>query len=186
MFARFALSSDRTRRRCGSPESGLSRRGRHGCAARIVRFGVITSFLASVAGAVVSVGGCTTEVIKHGHQFRSTDLQRLQPGMSKDEVQIALGTPTTQSVVNNGSAFYYISSTRTQAAFFDPKEVDRKVVAVYFDPLGNVTKTQQYGMKDGKVIDLKTGATPAAYDGSDGILKQLFRNLGNRAISLGE
>lgn len=133
---------------------------------------------------LVSLAACSTEVIKHGHQFRSTDLQRLQPGMSKDEVRLALGTPTTTSTVNEGAAYYYISSTRSQTAFLSPKEIDRKVLAVYFDPLGSVTRIANYGMKDGHVFDFISGTTPSAASGDEGLLKQLFRNIGQRRIEV--
>lgn len=133
---------------------------------------------------LVSLAACSTQVIKHGHQFRSTDLQRLQPGMSKDEVRLALGTPTTTSTVNEGAAYYYISSTRSQTAFLSPKEIDRKVLAVYFDPLGSVTRIANYGMKDGRVFDFISGTTPSASNGDRGLLKQLFRNIGQRRIAV--
>lgn len=133
---------------------------------------------------LLSLAACGTQVIKHGHQFRSTDLQRLQPGMSKDEVRLALGTPTTKSTVNEGSAYYYISSTRSQTAFLSPKEVDRKVLAVYFDPLGSVTRIANYGMKDGRVFDFISGTTPSANNNDEGLLKRLFRNIGRRRIAV--
>lgn len=69
---------------------------------------------------------------KHGHQFQESDIQQIQPGMTSDSVRLALGTPATTSTVAGGNAYYYISSTETQSAFFKPTEVDRKVLAIYF------------------------------------------------------
>ena len=138
-----------------------------------------------VAGAI-ALGGCSTKLSKHGHQFRATDLQRLQPGMSKEEVRFALGTPTTTSTVNSGATYYYISSTRKQTAFLTPKETDRKVVAIYFNPLGTVDRIADYGMKDGRVFDFISRKTPSASNSSDGILKALFRNLGHRGSLFGQ
>ena len=57
-----------------------------------------------------------------------------------------LGTPATTAVVNNGQAFYYISSTQSQTSFFLPSEKDRQVVAVYFSPGGTVDRVANYGM----------------------------------------
>ncbi len=73
--------------------------------------------------------------------------------MSQDQVRTTLGTPTTTATVGAGSAYYYISSTTGQTSFFKPVEKDRKVLAVYFSPLGSVDRVAQYGLKDGKVFD---------------------------------
>lgn len=142
--------------------------------------------VATLAACLGVVAGCGTQITKHGHQFRSTDLQRLQPGMSKDEVQLQLGTPTTTGTVDSGSAYYYISSTKSKTAFLDPKEVDRRVLAVYFDPLGSVTRIANYGKKDGRVFDFISRTTPSANTNDEGLLNQLFRNLGKRGSVFGE
>jgi outer membrane protein assembly factor BamE (lipoprotein component of BamABCDE complex) len=132
---------------------------------------------------VLSICACSPTVTKHGHQFQETDIQSIQPGMSQDQVRTNLGTPTTTATVGGGRAFYYISSTEKQTAFFSPTETDRKVLAVYFNPLGSVDKVAQYGLKDGKVFDyVKRETTTHAKD--EGILKQLFRNLGTKQLGL--
>lgn len=134
----------------------------------------------------MALGGCSTEVMRHGHQFRTADLQRLQPGMSKDEVRLTLGTPTTTSTVNSATAYYYISQTTTRTAFMTPKEVDRKILAVYFNPLGSVERVANYGMKDGKVFDFVSGKTRTINTADESLLQQLFRNLGRRGSVFGE
>jgi outer membrane protein assembly factor BamE (lipoprotein component of BamABCDE complex) len=127
--------------------------------------------------------GCAETVIKHGHQFQDSDLKQVSPGMSQDQVKTALGTPTTTAAVGTGSAYYYISSVQTQTAFFAPKERDRKVLAIYFGPMGSVDKIAQYGLKDGKVFDYVTQETPN-HAKDEGILKALFRNLGVKQLGL--
>ena len=72
------------------------------------------------------------------------------------------------------------------ARFLDPNEVDRKVVAVYFTPVGSVERVAQYGMKDGKVFDFISRTTPSATKNEDGIIQMLFRNLGRRGSLFGE
>ena len=103
--------------------------------------------------------------------------------MSQDQVKTALGTPTTTAAVGTGSAYYYISSVQTQTAFFAPKERDRKVLAIYFNPMGSVDKVAQYGLKDGKVFDYVKQETPS-HAKDEGILKALFRNLGVKQLGL--
>ncbi len=125
-------------------------------------------------------GGCAEQTLKHGHHFQETDLQQVQPGMSTEQVRLALGTPTTTATVASGNAFYYIGSTMKQSAFLDPKEVDRQVIGVYFNQTGSVERVANYGLKDGKVFDYISRTTPAPGGKDDGILKQLFRNLGKK------
>ncbi len=132
------------------------------------------------AAALSGCGQSLSKVTKHGHQFRATDAQLIQPGMSKEDVQLSLGTPTTTSRHKSGEAFYYISSTTSQVAFLTPKEIDRRVFAVYFNELGTVDRIANYGLKDGKVFDFITRTTPAANNSETGFLGQMFKNLGKR------
>jgi len=130
--------------------------------------------------AVAGCGQSITKITKHGHQFRATDSQLIQPGMSQDDVNLALGTPTTRSRFNNGEAFYYISSTMSQMAFLEPKEIDRRVFVVYFNELGTVDRIANYGLKDGRIFDFISRKTPAANNSQEGVLSQMFKNLGKR------
>lgn len=142
--------------------------------------------LAIVLVAAVLIAGCSTTTLKHGQHYTQAELLQIQPGMSQDEVRVALGSPATTSTVNSGAAYYYISSTRKQTAFLDPKEVDRKVVAIYFSPVGSVDSVAQYGLKDGKVFDYINRTTPSATKTQDGIIQMLFRNLGKGGSLTGQ
>jgi outer membrane protein assembly factor BamE (lipoprotein component of BamABCDE complex) len=132
------------------------------------------------------VAGCSTTVTKHGHYFRDSDIQQIQPGMSQEQVRQSLGTPTTTASAGTGDAFYYISNTSSQTAFFAEKEIDRQIVAVYFTRVGSVERVAQYGMKDGKIFDFISRTTPSANTRDQGLLKELFRNLGRVGNIFGE
>jgi outer membrane protein assembly factor BamE (lipoprotein component of BamABCDE complex) len=132
---------------------------------------------ASLAG--VLLGACSTTVTKHGHLFQESDTQKVAPGMSQDQVRMALGTPTTTATVGGNNAFYYIGSTSSQNGFLTPVETDRKVYAVYFNPQGSVERSAQYGLKDGKVFDFSKNQTPS-HARDESMLKALFRNLGTK------
>jgi outer membrane protein assembly factor BamE (lipoprotein component of BamABCDE complex) len=138
--------------------------------------------LALLLAVAVPLGACDSTIIKHGTQFHDGDIQQITPGMSEQQVRMNLGTPATTAVLGTGQAYYYISSTQTQTSFFLPTEQDRQVVAVYFTPGGTVERVANYGMQDGKVVDRVSRTTPAPGGKDDGILKQLFRNLGTRQI----
>ena len=137
----------------------------------------------ALAALVAALGaGCSTTLTKHGTQLTEQDVQQIATGMSQDQVKQVLGSPATVAAVGRGDAFYYISSTMQQSAFFKPSEVDRQVVAVYFTQRGTVERVANYGIKDGKVFDFVSRTTPSANQNDQGIVQQLFRNLGQRQI----
>jgi outer membrane protein assembly factor BamE (lipoprotein component of BamABCDE complex) len=132
---------------------------------------------ALAAATVMSLVACAADITKHGHIFTDEDLAQVKAGMNRDQVVLALGTPDTKSTVGQ-EAFYYISATtKRSAAFLTPTVVDRRVVAVYFDKKDVVQRVAHYGLQDGKVIDFVKRETPSR-GSEDGLLKELFRNIG--------
>ena len=126
------------------------------------------------------MAGCGAQIDRHGHVFIDVDLDQIRPGMSKEQVKTVLGSPDTTSTIG-GDAFYYISTTTKTVAFLKPREIDRQVVAVYFDGTQSVQQVAQYGMKDGIVVDYYKGETPAR--GKDlTLVEQIFGNIANRKM----
>jgi outer membrane protein assembly factor BamE (lipoprotein component of BamABCDE complex) len=138
---------------------------------------------ARLAGTVLllgSLGGCGAQVDRHGHVFIDVDLAQVRPGMTKDQVKTVLGSPDTAGTIN-GDAYYYISTTQKSYAFFKPWEIDRQVVAVYFNKGGAVDRVANYGLKDGIVVNYSKDETPAR--GKDlTILNQIFGNISQRKL----
>lgn len=131
-----------------------------------------------------SLSACSSTVTQHGHLLTEADLAQVNQGMSKQQVQYLLGTPDTTATYT-GDVYYYISSKMETTAFLSPKEVDRRVVAVYFAPqIDTVTRVAHYGLKDGKVIDFITRETPS-HGQEASLLQQLFRNLGPKTNVFG-
>ncbi|HEV3242210.1 MAG TPA: outer membrane protein assembly factor BamE [Methyloceanibacter sp.] len=127
-----------------------------------------------------TLAGCGAQIDRHGHVFMDVDLAQIQPGMSKQQVTTALGSPDTTSSIG-GDAYYYISTTQKSYAFFKSWEIDRKVVAVYFDGQATVQNVAQYGLKDGIVVRYAKDETPAR--GKDlNVLEQIFGNISQRKM----
>src|SRR5262245_1576783 len=98
--------------------------------------------------------------------------------MTKEQVAAVLGSPDTTSTIA-GEAHYYISTTQKTVAFLKPREIDRQVIAVYYDQNQTVRDVGHYGLKDGIVFNYYKGETPAR--GKDlGFLEQVFGNIANR------
>jgi outer membrane protein assembly factor BamE (lipoprotein component of BamABCDE complex) len=118
--------------------------------------------LVAVAGCQSSGGGGSgfNQVSQHGYVVTPTALEQIPVGSSKDQVLIALGSPSTTGSYGN-EVFYYISQTRQRAAAFMPdKVIDQRIVAVYFDADSNVERVANYGLQDGKVFDFISRTTP--------------------------
>ncbi len=100
------------------------------------------------------------ETTQHGYVVSPTALEQVPPGSSKEQVIIALGSPSTTANYGN-DVYYYISQTRRRpVAFMSEKVVDQRVVAVYFNDKDQVDHIANYGMKDGKVFDFISRTTP--------------------------
>lgn len=120
-----------------------------------------------LTGVAIAVAGCSTagvldtsETYKQGYVIDEQTLELVPPGSSREQVLLALGTPTTTETFDN-EVFYYISQTRTKAAaFMKPRLVDQRILAVYFDEDNSVTQIANYGLQDGKLFDFVTRTTP--------------------------
>lgn len=116
----------------------------------------------SLAGCSVTDALDSSETMTQGYVIDQQTLDLVPVGSSREQVLLALGTPSTTATFDN-EAFYYISQKRVRkAAFMRPKLVDQQVLAVYFGDDNRVTKIAKYGMKDGKVFDFISRATPTA------------------------
>jgi len=138
--------------------------------------------IAAAVLVLVVLAGCSTTVTKHGNQLTEQDVTQIQAGMTQDQVRQVLGSPSTVAAVGRGDAYYYISSTMKQSAFFKPTEIDRSVIAVYFTQTRIVERVAHYGMKDGKVFDFVSRTTPSANTNDQTLVQQLFRNLGQKQL----
>ena len=125
------------------------------------------------------LANCSPIVDHRGYLPRQGDMQNLQQGMSKVEVEALLGSPSTTATVNlSGDSYYYISSVVEQRAFLKPREVERQVVAIRFDENDQVESFAHYGLEDGRVINFSNRETPTR--GREmSLLQQLLSNAGN-------
>jgi outer membrane protein assembly factor BamE (lipoprotein component of BamABCDE complex) len=116
--------------------------------------------LAAAAVVAVLLGGCFSETYQRGYIVPEGALEQIPIGSTQEQVLIVLGTPSTVATVS-GEAFYYISQRAERPIGFMPqKVVDQRVIAVYFDKKRRVERLANYGLKDGRVFDFVSRATP--------------------------
>jgi len=123
-------------------------------------FRIAAARIAATVAFCMLLGCCFSETYQRGYIVPEGALEQLPIGSTQEQVLIVLGTPSTVATVS-GEAFYYISQRAERPIGFMPQRVvDQRVVAVYFDKNRRVERLANYGLKDGKVFDFVSRATP--------------------------
>ena len=144
---------------------------------RRLRAGPTRAGLLALVLATLLSGCIFTETFHRGYVVPDGALEQIPLGASQEQVLIVLGTPSTVATLS-GEVFYYISQRTERTAFLPMREVDRRVIAVYFDKSRRVQRLADYGLKDGLAFDFISRTTPTS--GTElnyltFILKQIFR-----------
>ncbi|MBU0585819.1 MAG: outer membrane protein assembly factor BamE [Alphaproteobacteria bacterium] len=142
----------------------------------------------SLLVAAIALSGCNTsktfsgltpgETLTQGYVVDQESIDLVPIGSSREQVLLALGTPSTTATFDN-EVFYYVSQTRRRpVAFMNAKVIDQRILAVYFNSEGRVENIANYGLKDGKVFDFISRTTPTG--GKDqNFLGQMISGIGN-------
>jgi outer membrane protein assembly factor BamE (lipoprotein component of BamABCDE complex) len=116
--------------------------------------GVTLSLSLGLAGCGALESGLT-----HGYISQEGALEQVPVGSSKEQVQFVLGSPSTTSSID-GEVYYYISQQVERSPIMGVQVKDQHVLAIYFDKNQRVSRIANYGLSDGKVIDMVSRKTP--------------------------
>jgi outer membrane protein assembly factor BamE (lipoprotein component of BamABCDE complex) len=146
-----------------------------GTASQLLMVGLVTSLMAA----------CTPQINHRGYYPKAGAFAQVSEGMAKSEVEGILGSPSTTASVNfQGDSYYYITSTTEARSFLTPVETSREVIAIRFNKNDQVTSTAQYGLQDGRVIDINSRKTPVT--GSElTLLQELLHSLSSATPGVG-
>ena len=130
------------------------------------------------------MAGCSPEINRRGYIAKPGAFSQLSEGMSKSEVEGILGSPSTTASINfQGDSYYYITSITQGRAFLAPVETNREVIAVRFNKADQVDGIAQYGLADGKIININSRKTVIA--GNEfSILREIFAGKGQASKDL--
>lgn len=151
-----------------------------------IKSGTVRLGSAAALAAAAALSACSTadtlstgETLTQGYVIDPQAIELVPPGSSREQVLLALGSPSTRATFDN-EVFYYISQIRRRSvAFQNPKLVEQRVLAVYFGPDDRVVNIANYGMQDGKVFDFISRTTPTG--GKDqNFLGQLLSGFGGK------
>jgi outer membrane protein assembly factor BamE (lipoprotein component of BamABCDE complex) len=152
----------KAKRRIDSGELSLQRtnfkrKWRQG--AVVAAFSLVPLALAGCSGNVMStING--HETFTKGYVIDQQMLDQVPVGSSREQVLLALGTPSTTATFGN-EVYYYISQKRSRRAEFQNlRIISQTVLAIYFGDDGRITRLAQYGLKDGKLFDFISRTTP--------------------------
>ena len=127
-----------------------------------IRIGRRLAPFAAAAALAVALGGCLgyDGSIQHGYVLDQKTLEQVKVGTPAEKVLSIMGTPSTTSTVG-GDAWYYITQkTDRSVQFMEPKVVDQRVLAIYFNKGKKVERVANYGLEDGRAVDLISRTTP--------------------------
>jgi outer membrane protein assembly factor BamE (lipoprotein component of BamABCDE complex) len=133
----------------------------------------MTVCLAVAAG----ITACSSRIDQRGNLPDPDAIANVEVGhINKQGVQDLLGTPSSVSPFDS-DVWYYISERTEKVAFFDPKVLERKVIALRFDEKGIVSEMKVLGLEDSNNVQMVDRRTPTA--GNEfGLMRQLFGNIG--------
>lgn len=133
-----------------------------------------------LATLIVGLGACTPLFRNHGYVPAEEDLAAILPGIdTRDTVADVVGPPTAGGVLNEGG-FYYVRSRFRTFGPFEPREIEREVVAITFDAEGIVRNIERFGLEAGRVVQLNRRVTDDNLRDTT-FLRQLLGNIGNFA-----
>ena len=124
-----------------------------------------------------SILACAPVIDNRGYFFDDRSVENIEKGVTdQSAVRDRFGSPTSVSKINN-EAYYYIYSRFMTESYRAPEEVDRKVLAIYFDKNKTVRDLAVYGLEDGIIVPIVARTTQT--QGSElSALQQIFGNIG--------
>lgn len=137
--------------------------------------------LSAAAAVLAATAACAPVTTYSGFsaERNNVTIQEPQPGVdTRATVAQRFGSPSTTAVFDQ-TAWYYVSSTQEQIAFYTPRITERQVMVVRFDG-ETVAAVEKFGVERGRIVSYATQETPTR--GRElGILEQIFGNIGNTA-----
>jgi outer membrane protein assembly factor BamE (lipoprotein component of BamABCDE complex) len=131
------------------------------------------------AAALLAAGiaACTPVIRNHGYVPAEDELALVEVGIdTRDTVSQKIGRPTTSGLLND-EGWYYVQSQYRLVGPREPKETDRKVLAVTFNEAGVVENVALFGLEDGQVVEISRRVTETNIKGVS-VITQLLGSFG--------
>lgn len=141
------------------------------------------TLLGAACAALLASSACTSVIDRRGFLPEDEAQTVITAGTdTKTTVLTRLGNPSQQGVFDQ-QVWYYMSAVDSSQAFFMPKAIERRIIAVSFDDDDRVSEVRQYTMADGRVVDYNRERTPTR--GREvTFLEQILGSVGNAPVQL--
>lgn len=141
-------------------------------------FASIMKLLLVLGFGVLFLTACVSPMeSSHGFIPDETNPEEIMVGEDdRTTVAARLGSPTLEDSFE-GETWYYITTKKEQLAYFKPKAVERKIVAISFDNSGNVANIFERDLSAAQTVAIVNRETPTR--GKElTIMEQLLGNVG--------
>lgn len=110
--------------------------------------------------AVFMLSGCSNNWFVHNNGNMPTEerIEKLEKGLSKNEVRSLLGTPSNVISLDEDT-WIYMSSKIEQIAFLHPKELERNLIKIKFDENDHISKITRLDLSNGTQIAINKHKT---------------------------
>lgn len=134
--------------------------------------------------AVLLAGGCAAIPAHRGYLADPVLVDAVHAGIdNRTSVEQTLGRPSFSSQFGD-PVWYYVSSNTAEKPFHTPKIVQHSVLAVHFDPAGNVSALDRSGLD--QVVRLKPDSASTPTLGRErSFFEDLFGNIGQVGGAVG-
>ncbi len=125
-----------------------------------------------------AVSGCGATENTRGNLPLAEAIDEIKAGQqSRRQIIRILGSPSTTGTFEKQEVWYYIGEKTETLAFFKPTIIERKILMIKFNKLGQVAEVKHYNAADGKPITMVKRITPTK--GKElGFFEQIIGNVG--------
>ena len=144
--------------------------------ARMHRLG--GAFRKGVTGAILALtlAACSATFDNHGYVPPPEEMAAIAIGDSREAVAEAIGTPGSTGIMRDEAWFYTAYRSRNYA-YRAPEIIERQIIAVSFDAGGRVANIEEFGLEDGRIVDLSRRVTTSSVR-EVSFLSQILSNFG--------
>jgi outer membrane protein assembly factor BamE (lipoprotein component of BamABCDE complex) len=135
------------------------------------------SIIAAGFACAMALASCAPTNRTHGYAPDQGEIELLTRGVdTKLSIEDAVGAPSDSGLREDG-VWYYVESTVRNFAFYAPEVTERRVLVLDFDGDGVLSDISQFGLSEGRVVNLQTRVTPTE-SRRRSVLQRLLGNVG--------
>ncbi len=109
----------------------------------------------------LALAGCAATFDNHGYVPPAEDLAQVRIGTSRDDVAAAIGTPGAAGIMRD-EAWLYTAYRMRNHGYRAPEITERQIIAISFDRAGRVSNIEEFGLADGRVVQLSRRVTTSS------------------------